>query len=257
MLRIRLADSSDLSEISVFCRGSILGTKIMCQINSYGFDRGFLWVWLCLDGERTEGVICKFEDSITLIGSFGENSEDVRTFLDMTGFSSLCSTNEALLSLGYDDTVTKKAYIYSGSYSSETFSDLSEEHYRGAYSLISRSIPDSFSETEEAYLSFLSDFTFRHRRSSARIKGYTEDGRVMSCALTSAETDTSAIISGVACDIDCREKGLGKRTVLSLVQELKSENKTVYVIALNKKAEGFYEHIGFSFKENISFFERK
>ncbi len=258
MLRIKLADCNNLNTISALCHGSLLGTKIMCQINAYGFERDFLYVWLCLNDEETAvGVICKFEDSITLDGSFGKDTEVVKTFLDMIGFGSLCCTHKTALHLGYDESDIKKSFVYTGEYSGESFPDSPEKLYKDCYSLISRNIPDSFSETEEAYLSFLSDFTFRQRRGLARIKGYDEEDKVLSCALTSAETDDSAIISGVACDTVCRKQGFGKKTVLSLAQELKKENKTVYVIALNENAEGFYEHIGFEFKENISFIERK
>ncbi len=257
MLRIKLADCNELNTISAICHGTLLGTKIMCQIKAYGFERDFLYVWLCLDDEENPvGVICKFEDSITLDGSFNSGVEDVKTFLDMIGFGSLCCTYKVALHLGYNESDTKNAYVYTGEYRGEALSDLPEMYYKECYSLISRNIPDSFSETEEAYLSFLSDFTFRQRRGLARIKGYSEY-KVLSCALTSAETDDSAIISGVACDVGCRKQGLGKKTVLSLAQELKNENKAVYVIALNEKAEGFYGHIGFEFKEKISFIERK
>ena len=72
------------------------------------------------------------------------------------------------------------AYAFSFFCIGEKLSDLSENYYRECYSLISENIPDSFSDTEEAYLSFLSDFMFRQRRGLARIKGYTEDGKVFS-----------------------------------------------------------------------------
>ena len=42
-----------------------------------------------------------------------------------------------------------------------------------------------------------------------------------------------------------------------LIRQLENENKTVYVIALNESAEGFYKHIGFEEVEKIAFIERK
>ena len=258
MLRIRLADSNDFNEIKALCEGSVLGTKILCQVNAYGFEREFLCVWLCEDSEEDAvGVIGKFEDSITLIYSSDKATEDVKAFLDMIGYGSVSCASEAALRLGFSESVTKKAYAYRGEYRGGFVAALTEEYYRKSYTLISENIPDSFSDTDEAYFSFLSDFMFRQRRGFARIKGYTEDGKVLSCALTSAETDNAAIISGVACEVANRKTGLGKRTVLSLAEELKRENKEVYVIALNEKAEGFYEHIGFEFEEKITFIERK
>ena len=258
MLRIRLAENKDIALISSACEGRLLGTKILCLIKAYGTERDFLSVWLCeTDEDRLCAVICKFDDSVTLLCCEGEYAEDIRTFLKMVGFTSLCCTCEDALKLEYNDCVTKRAYVYKGEHNGEALAELGEDSFKACYSLICRNIPDSFADTEEAYLSFLSDFTFRKRRGLARLKGYAENGRVYSCALTSAETDSSAIISGVACDADLRSRGLGKATVLSVAEELKKENKAVYVIALNESAEGFYEHIGFQFTEKISFIERK
>ncbi|MBQ7118355.1 MAG: GNAT family N-acetyltransferase [Clostridia bacterium] len=257
MLRIRSADNSDFSHISRLCSHSVLGTKIMCQIGAYGLDKSFFSVWLCTDSDEILGIICKLEDDITLIYSSEENTEDIRTSVDMIGYSSVCCTYEMALKLEYECFTTKKAYFYAGKHIGEMCDEITENHYRDAYSLICRNIPGSFSDTKEAYLSFLSDFTYRRRRGMARIKGFTERNEVISCALTSAETEQAAIISGVACDSMHRKSGLGKNTVLSLAEELHKENKTVYVIALNESAEGFYEHIGFEFKEKISFIERK
>ncbi len=257
MLRIRSADYGDISHISHLCSNSLLGTKIMCQINAYGLEKSFLSVWLFTDDEKTLGIICKFEDSITLIYSGEENAEDIRTFIDMIGYSTVCCTYETALSLKYERFTTKNAYSYTGEFNGDASGEITENNYRDAYSLICRNIPDSFSDTKEAYLSFLSDFTYRKRRGMARIKGFTENDSVISCALTSAETNSASIISGVACDSEHRKSGLGKKNVLSLAEELCKENKTVYVIALNESAEGFYEHIGFEFKEKISFIERK
>lgn len=258
MLRIKSAENKDIPALSVFCKNSVLGTKILCQISAYGLERDFLSVWHCTteDGEIV-AAISKFENSITLLCNEADFIDDIKVFVNMIGFDSLCTTNNIALKMSENELVTKKAYIYRESYNGEKIYDIDERYYRDCYNLISRNIPDSFSDTQEAYLFFLSDFTFRKRRDLARMKGFTDGGTVYSCALTSAETDTSAIISGVACDLSHRKSGLGKNTVLTLAQELKNEGKDVYVIALNESAEGFYEHIGFEFAEKISFIERK
>ncbi len=260
MLRIRLADKNDIPAIASVCKDNVLGTKILCQINAYGTERNFLDVWCCIDESgRVSAVISKFEDSITIADNMSEDYEDyedLKTFLDMLGFKTLCCTFSTAQKLSYLHAVNKKAYKFKGTYNGEIISELEEKYYKSCYSLICSNIPDSFSDTTEAYYSFLSDFTFRKRRGLARIKGFTDEEKVYSCALTSAETDDSAIISGVACDITARKTGLGKKTVLTLANELQSENKKVFVIALNESAEGFYEHIGFVFHDKISFIER-
>lgn len=257
MLKIRLAENKDISAVGELCRKSILGTKIFCHINAYGFSRDFYTLWCCVDeNDEICALVSKLENDITLVVENYEASEDVCAFLSMVGFSSLTCTHRTAQGLGLNISSTKKAYVYNGMYTGEIIPDLTEEYYKDSYTLICKNIPDSFVDTEEAYLSFLSDFTYRKTRTMARIKGIFDNKKLVSCALTSAETDFSAIISGVACDNGSRSKGIGKITVLSLAGELKKENKSVYVVALNESAEGFYEHIGFEFKEKISFIER-
>ncbi len=247
----------NIEEVFAFCENSLLGTKISCQLKTYGIGRSFLNVWCCLDGNSVKAVISKFEDSITLIADDVIIYSEIKSFLDMIGFSSLCCSEALAKALEYEADDTKNAYIFSSGSDCSSADELTEEKYRCAYELICKNIPGSFEDSKNSYLSFLSDFTFRKRRGTARFKGTVIEGKVAACALTSAETDTAAIISGVACDSSFRMKGLGKRTVLALANELKKENKTVYVIALNKAAEGFYEHIGFKNTDRISFIERK
>lgn len=254
---LKRAAAENLLQIRELCKGSILGTKILCFISAYGLERDFLEVWVMLDGDVITAVMTKFYDDIALLLTDGTDTEQLSAFLGMFSYKTLTCNAEAYERLGLSADVVKNGYIYAGELSDLTCDSLEEDDYRGAYNLISREIPDSFSNDKEAYLSFLSDFTFRKRRGLARGVCTHTDGRFSSVALTSSETEDSAIISGVACDRSLQKRGLGKTTVLSLVNSLKSENKAVFVIALNSSAEGFYEHIGFIKTEQIAFVERK
>lgn len=254
---IKLVEEVDLSSVYGFCKDSILGTKITCLLKAYGLERDFLNAWIYKAEDKITAVITKFFDNITLVSDMTDNLSEIKAFIEMIGYSSICMTELNAEKLCYGDRTVKKSYVFKDKSTCYSLCDLTEEYYKDAYSLISKNIPDSFGESEEEYLSFLSDFTFRKRRGLARFKGTLVDDCVSSTALTSSETENSAIISGVACDLSVRKKGLGKKTVLALANELADENKTVYVIALNESAEGFYEHIGFEFNEKISFIERK
>lgn len=246
-----------IGKIKELCADSIIGTKILCYILAYGFDRDFLEIWAVEDEGRLDGVIVRFYDDITMILSEKADAEQVRSFLDMFWYKTITCSYEACQLLGFEADTVKNGFCFNG----ESFSDgdikmLCEDDYSKAYKLISREIPDSFRDDREAYLSFLSDYTFRERRSLARgVCSYSND-MLTSVALTSSETENCAIISGVVCDKTIQKKGLGKRTVLTLVSLLAKENKKAFVIALNESAEGFYEHIGFSRIEKIAFVER-
>lgn len=254
---LKRANVSDFSEIKRLCQGGIIGTKILCYILAYGFERDFLEVWIIEDDNRVIGVFTKFYDDITLLTDNTADTELISVFLEMLYFKTLMCSSDLCDALGFEDFTKKTGFLFRGIKENYEADLLAEDDIEKAYNLISKEIPGSFRSDREAYLSFLSDFTFRQRRGLARGVCTHYNGNVSSVALTSSETENAAIISGVACDRALQKNGLGKKTVLSLAGLLKKDNKEVYVIALNESAEGFYEHIGFEKNENIAFVERK
>lgn len=252
---LKLANEKDLESILRFCDGDLLGTRIGCYCLAYGFERDFLNIWIDGAGGKISTVIAKFYDSITLKTS--DNAEEIIEFIYMIGFSSLNMNADTCRRFGMEADSIKKSYIFKGDTAENFVTEIAEEHYRALYSLICENIPGSFIDTKDAYLSFLSDFTFRKRRKLARCKGIIQDGKLVSSVITSAETDKCALLSAVASDKSVRGTGHGKRTVLSAVSELKNENKNIFVIALNESAQGFYEHIGFEYYTDICHIERK
>lgn len=251
------AQESNLWEISRFCHGSTLGTRILCYAECYGFERDFVEFYICRDSGKTLGVLMRFDDNMTVVTKNYSPTDEMTAFIEMLCCSTLVC-DKAVNFHKYSFTGEKTAYIYRLGKPDYTCEDVPEEKYKEMYTLISESIPDSFSDDDEAYLSFLSDFTFRKTRSRSRANGIVDDEEnLVACALTSAETKKFAVISGVACHKNKRKDGLGKRVVLSVADELLSENKTPLVIALNDSAKGFYEHIGFEEFEKIYYFGRK
>ena len=254
---LKRAEITDLPYIRELCRNTIVGTRILCYILAYGFDRDFLEIWIIKEQDKVTGVIVKFYDDVTLLCDKNADLEQLKAFIGMFYFKNLTCSADLSFQLGFKNVTVKKGYRYEGLVADFECDLLQEDDYRNCYKLICKEIPDSFSGEREAYLSFLSDFTFRKRRSLARGVCTHTDGSLSSVALTAAETEDAAIISGVACDRVLQKSGLGKKTVLSLVKLLDDDNKKAYVIALNEKAEGFYEHIGFKEVENIAFIERE
>lgn len=254
---LKRADAKDISIFEKICDGNITGTKILSQLYSYGFEREFLEAWILSENEEAQAVFTVFYDNITLVATDGADFSLLKTFFDMRSFESIMCSYQNCIKLGYSNFSLKKGYLFESRVDAYEADRIKEDDIQDAYLLISREIPDSFKEGREAYLSFLSDYTFRERRGFARGVCTRYGEKLSSVAFTSAETKNTAIISGVACDNTQRKKGLGKTTVLTMVGMLLNENKAPYVIALNEGAEGFYEHIGFTFKEKIAFVERE
>ncbi len=251
----KLAQKEDKTKIESFCSQFPLGVKINCQMNGYGFEKDFLKLWISENETEVLSVLCVFDGSATLCAKKEADFEEIKVLLNMSGTASLCCEKSIFDLLGLEAKAEKRFFEFFGE--AEVFEEVqSEGDTKQVYKLICVSIPDSFEDSHEAYLHFLSDFTFRERRSLARLKTISDGEKVLSCAMTAAESEDSALISGVACDKTQRGKGIGKKTVLTLAGELKKENKKVYVIALNDSAGAFYEKIGFKQIETVCFWER-
>ena len=248
---LKLATKSELDAIIEFCDDDLLGTRIGCYAIAYGFDYDFLNIWYDDSNGKIETVMSKFFDSVTIV-SKSDSLKEVAEFVRMIGFKSLQCNFVVCEKLGFNPCETKKTYVFNGEAENMGAENLGEEHYKALYELVSKNIPGSFKNTKDAYLSFLSDITYKKKRGFARCKGIIIDGKLVSSVITAAETNNCALLSAVASDAEMRGKGLGKRTVLTVTDELIKENKKVFVIALNKSAESFYEKIGFSYNDSIA-----
>lgn len=245
---LKLAENKDIDAIRDICGGDLTGTRIVCYAEAYGFERDFLQIWF---DEENKVVVAKFYDSITLAGD-SVSSDEISDFIRMVGFKNMELTYDNCEKLGFKADCVKKAYVFSGASQNCGAENLGEEYYKSLYSLVCENIPGAFKNSEEAYLSFLSDFTFRKKRGLARCKGIISDGKLVSSVITSAETADCALLSAVSSEKRFRGQGLGRNTVLSITDELVKENKKVFVVALNESAQGFYEHIGFEFYDKIA-----
>ena len=254
---LKRATIDDFKAIEDFCDRDICGIKSLCQIKAYGFERDFLEIWCMKNEEEINTVVTRFYDDITITSCDKTDFEQLEVFLDMFYWKTVMCTEQLCKKLQFKNYTVKNGYKYFTQSSDFCADVLTEEDFSSAYSLISKEIPGSFKDEREAYLSFLSDYTFRERRGMARGFCTHTDKKLSSVAITSAETEKNAIISGVACDGTLRKKGLGKNTVHAIAESLVNDGKRPFVIALNESAEGFYEHIGFEFFERIAFVERK
>lgn len=243
--------------LNSFSKKHPLAVHTMCKMKAYGTERDFFKVWYSeIDGKITF-LISSFYGNINICADSNADFDEIAMFLDFYGYESICAEKQTLLNCKLKATSEKTMFKYSGSSFENRLSISNSADLKEVYSLISHSIPNSFSNSTEAYLSFLSDFTFRQRRKAARIKTVEENEKVVSCALTAAESEYAALISGVACSSEMRGRGYGKETVLALANELKNENKDVYVIALNDSAQKFYKKIGFYEILKVGYIERQ
>ena len=251
---LKRAEEADRRAIERFCSGSLPGAYLECRLRCYGFGYGFVKFWFAEEKGEVTAVIGALEDSAVLLASPDADHSELAAFLRMVPFSSVMTAAKTAERCGFRGFKIKQSLVFRGAQAASPA--VQPEDMKTVYDLISREIPGSFSRETNAYLSFLSDFTFRQNRGFARARALFANATLCACALTAAETPSSAVLSGVAADPRFRGRGNGRRVVLSLANELKAEGKTVYVIALNYGAAAFYRHIGFEDLQPLAMIER-
>jgi len=87
------------------------------------------------------------------------------------------------------------------------------------------------------------DASHRLRHDCAKIATIIVDNRVVSTAMTVAETDTSALIGQVATHSDYRGRGYAKTCINSLIS--RCEGKSLYILPMTDIAHRIYTNMGF------------
>lgn len=87
------------------------------------------------------------------------------------------------------------------------------------------------------------DVSHRIRHNCAKIATIIEEEKVVSTAMTVAETDTAAILGQVATHSDYRGRGYAKTCINSLISRCK--DKTLYILPMTDIAHSLYVKMGF------------
>lgn len=87
------------------------------------------------------------------------------------------------------------------------------------------------------------DVSHRIRHDCAKIATILDDNKVVSTAMTVAETDTAAVLGQVATHNDYRGRGYAKTCINSLISRCKG--KTLYILPMTDYARSLYEKMGF------------
>ena len=246
---MRLAEAGDIHALKVLCGHSLLGTYVLSRYCAYGNNYAFARCYVDRTDGRIRTALSILDGNAVLVTTASTDFVELAAVLPMLPLQTLMTDAAAMKELPFPVVRKKQAFCCMNSVSPAPAD--ADAPLREVYRLISRAIPHAFPSGENAYLHFLSDFTFRRTRGLARLKVISQQDIVCACALTAAEGPSSAVISGVACLDTCRGQGFGRRVVAALTHELQQENKTVYVIALNDDAGSFYRHLGFSASETV------
>lgn len=192
--------------------------------------------YACID-EDVSAVISKVGGNVTLSASKNAPLDEIREFLNVTGFSKILCDNEF----------------------SEYFKGRKEQgmilKIQGgctwdckANQLYSENLKDMFALVKNVfgfdgdYFTWVADLSHRMRHNSAHLYGIYCEDKLISGAFSLFETEKSTVISSVATLEEYRHQGLGESVVKTVIAE---NNKDCFVFTEIEKTENWYKNMGF------------
>lgn len=212
--------------------------RILSQLLAYGTDERFLEHWVQLEADKPRAVISRMDGNMTV---FCEKSdEELNEFIEAVGFNTILADKQFFPQYWSGEAVLKFAR------KSETkfFDDIEIDFnptIQEVYSILAECKGAGFEVPD--FDSFYPDMSHRVRHNLSRIFAAKIDGQAVACCMTSAETDSCAIISGVATLPEMRGKGYAGRLVAEMVKNF--GNREVFVFC-RRELVGFYNRLGFN-----------
>lgn len=224
---IRLLTQEKITVFTDFCKNRPAGAVIHTRLMTYGLAGNEAFFWYSEDKNGTVNAVFSMTDGIILICTDGTANEDEISLFAQTVGASEVTYGKAEYTLKFSS--DKNKY---------TARDISGENIKDVFDVV-------FEDDKNRKLYFekwYTDASHKIRHGLIHGKCIYEDGKCVSAALTSGETDSIAVISSVATLKNYRKRGFGERVVLSLVRSLEKE---IYLMTDNEKTKNWYVSIGF------------
>ena len=224
---IKLLTEDRLDDFISFCEKRITGAVIHTRLLTYSIYSNDVFFWYSLSEEGSVNGVFSMADGIFLACP-GEDCDlaEAELFANTVGAAEI-SSGEAAFTMKFAG-------------NSETFSaeDISGENIRDVFGVVFEDDENRNRYFEKWY----TDASHKIRHNLIHGKCVYRDGKCVSVALTSGETDSIAVISSVATLKKYRNLGYGKQTVIALAQSLRKE---VFLMTDNEKTMTWYEGMGF------------
>ena len=223
---IELLREEKVPEFLNFCNGSINGAVIYTRLKAYGINSSDALFWFSENEDKKINGVYSMAD-----GVFTYHADSTADEEEIMMFSAVMGARE----------ITKKGTFtltYGGNAETGTAEDITGENVRKIFPVI---FEDDISR--DSYFSFwYTDISHKIRHSLIHGKAVFIDGECVSAALTSGESEDTAVISSVATLKKYRRLGHGKNAVLSLAGEL---NKKVCLMTDSEATARWYIKMGF------------
>lgn len=216
----------------------VFSCRIRSIADAYGVDTPFAQFWK----QEPGAILCRLDDAAVLSAHPDADFEEVQSFLQVIGAKRLLCKAEFAEKMAFPVLEAGKVMVYTRG--TELLSENCEQDppLREVHELLSRCASRNFVPPE--FESFYLDMSHRIRHGTAYCVGIRKDGVLAGCAICSAKTGNTAILSAIAVLPAYRRTGLGTEAVKGVIASLPQE--TFYILRREKENKAFYQSLGFS-----------
>lgn len=245
---IYFVDEGRFTDLKNFCTmQSIYSCRIMCLAESYGLKFDFVQFWLQYDENNSvTSAISKYDNAVTVQTSENSDIPELTKFLEIIGFGSILSDINFFSNRKVTDGIVMELVNPQRKDVSNAEviinPDLNE-----IYKLLTECQSEKFIVPK--YEDFLLDISHKIRHNTALCVAVRNSGKLISSAMTVAQSKNTAVIGAVATVPQFRKCGFGGIAVMSLAEML--ENRKIFIMRNKDENENFYKSLGFENKEKF------
>lgn len=223
---IELLRKEKENEFLDFCNRSVNGAVIYTRLKAYGINSNDVLFWFSEnENKNINGVYSLMDGIFTFDADKTADTEEIMMFASVMGTKTITVSGKYILIY---DRKTKKG----------TAEDITGENLKDIFPVIYEDTPNQ----RNCFPQWYTDTSHKIRHGLIHGKGVFIGGKCVSVALTSGESEKTAVISSVATLKDHRKQGHGENAVISLAASL---NKTVYLMTDDEHIAQWYKKIGF------------
>jgi GNAT superfamily N-acetyltransferase len=198
--------------------------------------------WVQFIDNEPVSVIARLESTFILRLTNKSDIEEISSFIRVSGAETILCDGAYSLDLNCK---SNQGYILvkREKFPLEDNFTIIKPTVKELYSIISQCNSDNFNVPE--YENFALDVSHKLLKESIRIFGIKAQDELVSCIMTLAESDDSAVFGALATLPTARNCGYGTYLVKYLTNILLDENKAVYLHRAENENIEFYNNLGF------------
>lgn len=236
-----------VSSVSKISDNDPFACRIISLYNSYQPELAFVDYWMIADEEsgRCTGAIARSGTAFIVFLTSEDDVEEVSSFMRIAGASSVICNGEYKLDLFNTKHITGSVLVRENKFEiTDPDLNIIEPDIKSAYEVIVSCADENFNPPK--FEDFYVDVNHKLRHNCMRLCGVADKDKLVSVAMTVAESENGAVLGAVACVPEYRKHGYGSSVVKYISNQLIAENKKVYLHRAKNANVSFYNNLGFN-----------